>query len=529
MMKRTLFIIVLSLCLPFNLFAQIDKDMKEFDDFVKQQQKEFDDFVSEQNKEFAKFLKETWKEYDLQKPVKRPQRPEPVKPVSFDRKKPVAKPQEIKIGEVTRLPIPVVAPSATFSPSLGKTPVPAIPGGKDSTVGSEKNSAVKPVKNSAAKPAIKSDVQPDVTTPAKRSSSGMEFSFYSENCVVSASLRNRLTLKGIAEKDISAGWETLSRSNYQPLIDDCLTIKKENSLNDYGYLLLTRKVAAELCGSVHSDEIALMQMFILSQSGYRVKVARMDNRLTLFYASDNMIYATCFITLNGVTYYRFDTSPNKTNSIYTYNRDFANAKNTVNMNIDAPQMFSGTYVTKVLQAKAYPSVKVSSKVNSGLVAFYKDYPQCDFSVYVGAPVSQEVQQTVLPPLKAVIEGKKQSEAANMLINFVQTAFDYKTDGDQFGYEKPFFVDELFYYPYSDCEDRAVLYSYLVRTLMGLDVVLLEYPNHMATAVCFDENIDGDYVTVGGKKYIICDPTYIGASIGLAMSQFKNVAAKVLRY
>ncbi|MCS2681218.1 hypothetical protein NXV81_15525 [Bacteroides ovatus] len=47
--------------------------MKEFDDFVKQQQKEFDDFVSEQNKEFAEFLKETWKEYDLQKPVARPQ------------------------------------------------------------------------------------------------------------------------------------------------------------------------------------------------------------------------------------------------------------------------------------------------------------------------------------------------------------------------------------------------------------------------------------------------------------------------
>ena len=54
-------------------------------------------------------------------------------------------------------------------------------------------------------------------------------------------------------------------------------------------------MATELCGSTHSDEIALMQMFLLSQSGYRVKVARMDNRLTLFYASGNMIYATCFI------------------------------------------------------------------------------------------------------------------------------------------------------------------------------------------------------------------------------------------
>ena len=55
---RILSMVVFSLCLPFSLFAQIDKDMKEFDDFVKQQHKEFDDFVSEQNKEFAEFLKE---------------------------------------------------------------------------------------------------------------------------------------------------------------------------------------------------------------------------------------------------------------------------------------------------------------------------------------------------------------------------------------------------------------------------------------------------------------------------------------
>ena len=42
---RILSMVVFSLCLPFSLFAQIDKDMKEFDDFVKQQQKEFDDLA----------------------------------------------------------------------------------------------------------------------------------------------------------------------------------------------------------------------------------------------------------------------------------------------------------------------------------------------------------------------------------------------------------------------------------------------------------------------------------------------------
>ena len=220
---RILSMVVFSLCLPFSLFAQIDKDMKEFDDFVKQQQKEFDDFVSEQNKEFAEFLKETWKEYDLQKPVARPQRPEPVKPVSFDHKKPATKPQEVKVGEVTRLPIPTVTPSATFSPSKGKTQVPVVPGGKDV--------AVEPEKDFAVLPEIKPEVKPEETVPAKRSLSGVEFSFYSKDCVVNASLKNRLTLKGIAEKDISAGWETLSRSNYQPLIDDCLAFKKDNAPN----------------------------------------------------------------------------------------------------------------------------------------------------------------------------------------------------------------------------------------------------------------------------------------------------------
>ena len=128
-----------------------------------------------------------------------------------------------------------------------------------------------------------------------------------------------------------------------------------------------------------------------------------------------------------------------------------------------------------------------------------------------------------------MQGRNEADAANILINFVQTAFQYQTDGQQFGYEKPFFVEELFYYPYSDCEDRAMLFSYLVRKLLGLDVVLLDYPEHIATAVRFNGNVSGDYLMVNGQKYIVCDPTYIGASIGMTMPRYKTVSAKVLKY
>lgn len=129
----------------------------------------------------------------------------------------------------------------------------------------------------------------------------------------------------------------------------------------------------------------------------------------------------------------------------------------------------------------------------------------------------------------MVQGRNEADAANILINFVQTAFQYQTDGQQFGYEKPFFVEELFYYPYSDCEDRAMLFSYLVRKLLGLDVVLLDYPEHIATAVRFNGNVSGDYLMVNGQKYIVCDPTYIGASIGMTMPRYKTVSAKVLKY
>lgn len=87
---------------------------------------------------------------------------------------------------------------------------------------------------------------------------------------------------------------------------------------------------------------------------------------------------------------------------------------------------------------------------------------------------------------------------------------------------------MFHYPYSDCEDRSILFARLVRDLMKLDVVLLYYPEHIATAVCFKENVKGDYMQIGAKRYVVCDPTYVGADVGDAMPDLKRVAAQVVK-
>lgn len=342
-------------------------------------------------------------------------------------------------------------------------------------------------------------------------------------------MKSCIHLNGISEKEVAAGWEKLSRKNYQSLIDECLYIKKNYKLNDYAYLLLAETVASKLLGSKDENDIILLQSFILCQSGYKVKMARIGNKLGLLYASKDLIYATTYLTVDGEKYYKWGKKIEAGTSIYTYGKNFSGARSYVAMGFSEELGFGGKVKVRTLQSKKYPEMKVVSKVHEGLVDFYKNYPQCDFSVYLNAPVSETVELSAIFALNEFIRGKSQVEAANMLIDFVQTAFAYQTDGEQFGYEKPFFVDELFYYPYCDCEDRSILYSFLIRVLLNLDVVLLDYPNHIATAVCFTERVEGDYILVNGKKYVICDPTYIGASIGMAMPQFKSVAAKVLMY
>ncbi|MDR1120549.1 MAG: hypothetical protein LBM08_06485 [Dysgonamonadaceae bacterium] len=150
-----------------------------------------------------------------------------------------------------------------------------------------------------------------------------------------------------------------------------------------------------------------------------------------------------------------------------------------------------------------------------------------WTFYANTPLSQSVRGTLYPALRKAIQDKSEQEAANMLINFVQTAFEYDYDDKIWGGDRPFFADETVYYPFSDCEDRAILFSHLVRDLMNLKVVLLYYPGHLATAVQFKETIPGDYLPVNKKRYLVCDPTYIGANIGRTMPGMDNGKATVI--
>ena len=117
--------------------------------------------------------------------------------------------------------------------------------------------------------------------------------------------------------------------------------------------------------------------------------------------------------------------------------------------------------------------------------------------------------------------------AHWLLYWVQTAFVYEYDDKVWGHDRAFFAEESLYYPYCDCEDRSILYSRLVRDLLGLNVILVFYPGHLATAVEFNTPVEGDYILLNGKHFTACDPTYIGAPPGATMPDMDNQTAKVI--
>ena len=377
-------------------------------------------------------------------------------------------------------------------------------------------------------PVTPSAVKPSAPTGElfTASSDKQMVNFCGQKVYVDKSLKGVCSIGNMRENAIADAYEAMCKADYKALVDDCRKVKKELNLNDWGIFLFVREASKTLC----TDENAavVMQQFLLNELGYKSKMARRAdrNQMLLFVAADCQVYGHPYFTKDGLNYYNLTS--NESCQFYMCQEDSPKAKSKLNMQVDHAPALNAGMVNSVHKNRS-GSVAVSVDVPKSLMEFYGSMPQCDYSVYVNAEVNPSVASKVLSTLAPLVNGKSEAEAANLLINFVQTGFQYATDQEQFGYEKPFFVEELFYYPYCDCEDRSVLYSYLVRNLLKLDVVLLDYPNHIATAVCFNENVSGDFVTVGGKKYVVCDPTYIGASIGKAMPQFKNVAAKVLKY
>lgn len=487
-MKRIITMLALMLFIV-PIKAQDDNSYKGFKDKRKEQIRQYTDSVKQEyyqfllqaNEEYSQFMRERWEEFQALKGEPVPEIPEPPQPYEREKDIPIPK-LPVKYNKVISVPTP------NPDDPLKRHETPTIP-----------------------------------TTPLI---SEFVFSFYGTPCTVRFDNSLKFKLKDISENAVADAWEQLSSETMEVLLEDCLKLRDELALGDWAYYCLLRDLSEQYLGK-NTNETVVMETFLMAQSGYMLRIGRKDNKLVLLLPFDDKVYLMSYVTIDGKKYYLVDQE--KGGSLSIFNRSFLDQAHMLSLRMkETPKFAMKASNERTLTSKRYPELTVSLSTNQNLMEFYNGYPQCMWTNYSWAGLSDEVKAKLYPVLRKGIKGKSQIEAANRLINFVQTAFAYKTDGEQFGYERSLFADETFFYPYSDCEDRSILFSVLVHDLLGLEVVLLHYPEHLATAVHFTEYLDGAYFTMDGKNYYISDPTYIGANVGECMPRYITTNPEVIK-
>ncbi|MBU2652351.1 MAG: hypothetical protein KKA81_15595 [Bacteroidetes bacterium] len=461
------------------------QDMKlKQKEFLEKMQKDFDNYVEQRDKEFADYLKKEWEQFNL-----------------FKERKPIERPKPDVM--------PKFKPEDRADEPVGKMP----------TINKVLEIKSDPARETLLPRVLKADIR-------LAAEDNYNLNFYGNN--LSYSWEENPPVfdnTSISSETISLYFEKLSQTPYSTLIDQLLRDKFQMNLNDWAYYLLTGEVAKTVFqGSENSAR--LMQWFLMLQSGYKVKVAYSGSRVCLLLPSYQTVYFNRFITLGSQTYYLMN--PIEGDQLYTYEKDLPDANRVIDFNIYNALNFTPLEKTKKIDfsynGQTYP-VKVS--YNENLIRFYNDYPVVDINVYFNAAMEGQFKESVMESLVPVLNEMNQVQAVSFLLNFVQTAFEYKIDEEQFGREKFFFPVEVFYYPFSDCEDRSALFSYLVSELLDMKSLGLAYTGHVATAVNLNEAVEGDFLVYHNEKYMVADPTYINAPLGMTMPEYRDADAEII--
>lgn len=469
---KQLIIISITLLISMASYGQNDYQA-QFDTFRQETRKQYEVYSDSINNAFVEFIKENWVKFKISDPIPVPKKPLPQMDVSTSQE---------DSSTFVELTVDSIIQQKDFSEELNLL---------DSQNQNNENGR---------------------KTTIFYYGSELQFHYFPE---FSFSVIN------LEEKTIATIWKQLSHSPYKELINELLFYKNDMNLNDWGMYQLLNQVMEKFYPEKKNNQI-IFSTFLMNQLGFRIKIGRCDNKLISLISFQTTVYGIPFINFKDERYYIFGKT-NTNNGIYSYPIDYPNTDKRINLQAQRPFRFALSLYTKQCKVgeKTY-----SININKNLIDLFRTYPQTEISVYANTPISTITRKSLEKEVLPQLSNKTEQESVNFLLQFVQTAFEYKNDLQQFGQEKFFFAEELFYYPFSDCEDRSVLFSQLVRRFLGLQVILLDYPDHVTTAVKFNTPVAGDYVDIQGNKYIICDPTYLHAKVGQSIPRYKKQKAKI---
>ena len=353
------------------------------------------------------------------------------------------------------------------------------------------------------------------------------FDFYGVNLTVKLPAEvSSLALTSVAEQKVASFWRRLDAcgtASYAVLLG---TFRHEFRLDDWAFYDLARCLSAQVYPSDPNRQ-AVLVVYLLNHLRYDCRIGRYGNRLLPLVATATTLYDTPYAAIDGRRYHAASL-PIFGGRLYTYSAAFPQASKALDMHIyEAPRL--GVY-RDIKRCYEYHYMGQTIKVspNQQMMDYYLARPQTDLEVYASAAVESGVARAIEQCLRPVIDGSSDEQAVSLLLRYVQEGFAYGSDVEHLGRERTLFADELFHYPFSDCEDRVVLFAHLVRSLVGAEVVLVQFPDHVVAAVSLGDAALGCHYRLAGKKFIIADPTTRGARLGYLAPRYQSQTPRIIR-
>lgn len=537
-MKRKIVIIqLLMLVLALPMQAQNKNFRKDFDDFKNKAKKEYSDFRKKALAEYAQFVREAWEEFGAEPPVQIP--------------------EEEKVE-------PMVVPgyeeetASWFSKLFGG-------GKKDAAKEAEKkakkeakkeekrrkreqtntNLAVQQVVAAPAPAPKQPEPLSEVVPVPEQPNDYMAFDVFGTQCRVRIGKNCHVRLAGLTGDNVADAIGEFTKPQFDNMLYDCLQERKNHHFSDWAYYQMLLSLTDKFYGK-HTNEATLVLGFLYSQSGYKMRYAHDANTLYILVASQYNIFKKSFFYVEGECYYLLDDIDDGA-KLAVCKAKFPK-ESPLSLQISAVQDFTDNpTVERTITSPMNPDFSFTLTSNKNYIDFYETYPSSytdnnfmtRWAMYANTPLEKGITSQLYPPMKEKLEGMTPLEKVQQLDWWVQGTVDikreksgqecflYAFDEDVWGADRAFFGEETFFYPYCDCEDRSILLSHLVRDLVDLDVVLVYYPGHLAMAVNFPEDVPGDHIMVNGRKFIICDPTYVGSDVGETMPSMKDKDTTVI--
>lgn len=356
----------------------------------------------------------------------------------------------------------------------------------------------------------------------------VNMNFYNEKIQIAYNDRILITPpSSINELTIKDFYTKMESTPYQSLLQNLTQYQNKFLLNDWLFYELVRTTLNKIYIDKSDAQKELVSWFLLTKAGYDTRITYIGSYVFVYVQSDEHIFETPLIEVNQQTFINLSSIHNNINTKGTLLNmiPFAPNKNGKQFSFDLSQLpkFQPIEKNRKLEFEWRGNeFFLNIKFDRNLVDIMENYPIFAEAKYIKTPLSSSALRSILPQLQKIIKDKTEKEAIEIIAAFTRSSFRYKDDNDYFGKNKPMIGDEVFYYPYSDCEDRSALFYALVNELLHLPMIVIAYDDHLTIGVATTQSI-GNAIRYRNKKYYICDPTGPNNSveIGKAPKGYEN--------